>query len=130
MFALKTYGNDLEKIFGNFFLPLYLISGLVPGVFIHLFSSPEKLIVGASGAISGLVAARIVAHYFYPKLFKNAGIIPTIVDAVLLLGMGLLPFVSGIAHLWGFATGLIFSCFYFILKKKLFIKFTTNIIDT
>ena len=120
MYLLMNYGTEVEKAFGNFFLPIYLGSGILAGLAIHFLQSPNSVTVGASGAICGLVGAKLT-HYFMNKnrteedrkMLKWVG-----VDALVLLSLGLLPQVSGISHFFGFASGIAITLAYFLIYLK------------
>ncbi len=63
MMGLYLLGPDLERVFGRqVFLGLYLTSGLLGGLSFLVFSYGPIPVVGASGAIMGLLGA-IVAVY-------------------------------------------------------------------
>lgn len=124
MLYLWIFGDNVEQAFGHFnFLLFYLLCGIGASLF-HIFFGPESFIpsVGASGAISGVLAAYMI---LFPKekvlLITFWGLIT--VSALTLIafwfGMQLLngiaslslenPDISGIAymaHLGGFLVGL------------------------
>ena len=63
MLFLWIFGNNIEDVFGHAqFIIFYLLCG-VAAVFAHIyqFSSSDLPLVGASGAISGILAAYLIA---------------------------------------------------------------------
>ncbi len=61
MFALFMFGNALERRVGSaLFTLIYLISGIVGAVGFMMFSGPEGVALGASGAIFGIIGALAV----------------------------------------------------------------------
>lgn len=56
-FGLLFFGYNLEKYLGwSQFIMIYFISGLVAGGLFTLFTPPKVMVVGASGAIFGIMA--------------------------------------------------------------------------
>lgn len=67
MLFLWVFGNNIEDRLGRLrFLPFYLICGALAGL-AHVLSDPESAIplIGASGAISGVLGAYLV---LYPRI--------------------------------------------------------------
>lgn len=140
MYFLYILGDNVEDAMGRIMFPLfYLFCGLVAGIthvlyelsFGGLSSAP---LVGASGAISGVMAAYI---YFFRKAkltfmlfvfqYKFSPIWYFgiwIATNVLYLIIGV-PHVSWAAHLGGFTAGLVFSYFVYerILKANPLIRY-------
>ncbi|MGH7700466.1 MAG: rhomboid family intramembrane serine protease [Gemmatimonadales bacterium] len=114
MLALYFFGPMLElRLGGRRFLGLYFVSGLVGALF--SFATPAVRIVGASGAVYGVMLG--FARYWPRVQVLIWGIIP--VEAwLLVIGMTLLalfggagwgqPGVAHFAHLGGFAGGLVY----------------------
>ena len=64
MLYLWIFGNNIEDLLGPFrFLLFYLLCGLA-AAFAHIVSSPASTVptVGASGAVSGVLGAYLIAH--------------------------------------------------------------------
>jgi membrane associated rhomboid family serine protease len=126
MLFLWIFGDNVEHTVGPVvFLAFYLIAGIIAAL-AQVFVSPESLIpsLGASGAISGVLAAYLV---FFPRnrvlvyFFYNAVWAP----ALLVIGIwAVLQFINGIgqlfvteqtggvaymAHIGGFVAGLVFG---------------------
>ncbi|MEO0088121.1 MAG: rhomboid family intramembrane serine protease [candidate division WOR-3 bacterium] len=134
MLYLWVFGDNVEDVFGHFwFLVMYFLSGLA-GSFLHILRNPYSQVpmIGASGAISGVLGAYLV-------LFPNARILTLIpiglflrialVPAFLFLGIWILlqflyssmgiPGVAWSAHIGGFIIGLIMGLFFRKRKKKI-----------
>lgn len=134
MLYLWIFGDNVEDRLGHGrYLIFYGVSGILAGV-VHAFIFPESAVpcVGASGAISGVLAAYLV---FYPKARVSTLFVIFIfvrivrLPAVVLLGLWItLQVVSGIteqseqtggvawfAHIGGFGAGLILA---FMLRPK------------
>jgi len=130
MLFLFIFGDNIEKTFGSLrYLAFYLVCGLIAGL-AHVASDTSSVIpsLGASGAISGVMAAYLV---LYPqnqiRALITLGYFVTIrtVPAVLMIGIwALLQFVSGIgslgpsvqttgvaywAHIGGFVAGALIT---------------------
>ena len=104
MYVLYLVGRQLELIFGHArYLALYLIAGLGGSVASYVFSDPNSVSAGASGAIFGLMAALVVAGHA-----AKADITQVLVLIAINLAFGFL--VGGIdwrAHLGGLVTGAV-----------------------
>ena len=64
MAFLWVFGDNVEDAMGHFrFLAFYLLCGAAAGLF-HDFAQPESVapLVGASGAVSGVIAAYLMLH--------------------------------------------------------------------
>jgi len=137
MLVLFFFGPMLERLWGSRqFLRFYLICGAVGGMLYPLFVLMGFLranpLVGASGAILGLLAAGAI-------LFPNMrvylfGIFPVTMRAlaILLVVISLLKIFSGdanaggeVAHLGGMAAGAI-SVLYQPWRKKTMLKTQTG----
>jgi rhomboid family protein len=104
---LWIFGNNVEDVLGPVrFLALYLLSGL-GGHAAHFLASPQSMVptIGASGAISGLLAAywiRFPRARIHTILFLFVFIRWIRLPAGFLIGYWLLlQLVSGIAQLGG-----------------------------
>ncbi len=120
LLALFVFGDNVEDAFGHFrFAAFYVLCGLAGGITHALLTAdPEVPLVGASGAIAGVMAAYLM---LYPraKLFVLAfGRWPTLVPAswfvATWIGFNLLRAVTSPhaevawwAHVGGFAMGLL-----------------------
>jgi membrane associated rhomboid family serine protease len=131
MLFLFIFGDNIEKAYGHIkYLTFYLVCGIIAGL-AHVYSQPDSIIpsLGASGAISGVMAAYLV---LFPtnrvRVLLTLGIIwlrPIAVPAVVMIGVwALLQFVNGIgsiavtdqtsgvaywAHIGGFIAGAVIT---------------------
>ncbi|GAA3860381.1 rhomboid family intramembrane serine protease [Saccharothrix violaceirubra] len=102
MLSLYILGRDLEPAFGRVrFLALYLTSLLGGSVAVYLFGKLNVPVVGASGAVYGLMGAMLVAVL---RLKLN------LVPALSVVGLNLvlsvtLPDISLLGHLGGLVIG-------------------------
>jgi membrane associated rhomboid family serine protease len=112
MYALFIFGQGLEHTLGRArYLILYLLSGLGGSVAVDLIASPFQGVVGASGAIFGLMGAYFIIQ-------RHLG--GTNVQLLVLVGINLvIGFIPGVgiswqAHLGGLAAGALIG---FIFTK-------------
>lgn len=102
MIALYILGRDLEPVFGRGrFLALYLTSLLGGSVAVYLFDEVTRPVVGASGAVYGLLGALLVTLL---KLRLN------LTPVLLVLGVNVVfsftaANISWLAHLGGLFVG-------------------------
>ncbi|MBN1375457.1 MAG: rhomboid family intramembrane serine protease [Dehalococcoidia bacterium] len=119
MVTFYFYGSFLNRITGTkTFLAIYLIGGLVAGVFIILLASPLSLTIGASGAVFALGGALAV---LVPKLkvFIFPIPVPMPLWVAILIGfviLAIIPHVSWQGHLGGLLTGLAAG---WIMRKRM-----------
>ena len=134
MFTLFFFGSYLEKLIGKkAFVATFLVSGFAAAIgFIivngYIFGNPETGVVGASGAIFGILAAVAVLNpnlsvYIFPipipVKIKYMLVFFALIDFISMMGM--INVFSGIAyaaHLSGLFVGLWIG-YYF---RKKFIK--------
>ena len=131
MLFLFIFGDNVEQAFGHIkYLAFYFVCGIIAGL-AHVLSAPDSIIpsLGASGAISGVLAAYLV---LFPtnrvRVLLALGVIflrPISVPAVFMIGIwALLQFINGLgaiavseqtsgvaywAHIGGFAAGLLIT---------------------
>lgn len=105
MLTLWFLGRPLEDLFGRArFLALYLVSGLVASTAVYWLADPESSMVGASGALFGLMGALLVVAWRSKADLRNL---------LFWLGLNLaFTFVGGAgiswqAHLGGLAGGIV-----------------------
>jgi membrane associated rhomboid family serine protease len=135
MLYLWIFGDNIESLLGRFrFLGFYLACGVLAGL-THTLLGPDSRIpmVGASGAISGVLGAYLI---YYPKarvhvlLFLVVFIKVVRIPAVVVLGIWMLVQVlngmgslagadSGnvawFAHIGGFVSGIVLG---FLMPKR------------
>ncbi|MGK9127173.1 rhomboid family intramembrane serine protease [Olivibacter sp. SA151] len=116
--SLWVGGVFLEPVFGKAkFLTLYLLCGIAGGL-LSLYWHPYSTIVGASGAIFGLVGTGISLSLFtkaFPKELRKTALVLLLVYATIGLLMGLVSDVDNAAHIGGLVAGLILG---YVLYKK------------
>jgi len=131
MLFLFIFGDNIEKAYGHIkYVIFYLVCGIIASL-AHVLSQPDSIIpsLGASGAISGVLAAYLV---LFPtnriKVLLALGVVllrPIMVPAVVMIGLwALLQFVNGLgaiavseqtsgvaywAHIGGFIAGLVIT---------------------
>jgi membrane associated rhomboid family serine protease len=118
MWFLWIFGDSLEARMGSVkFLLFYLFCGVGSGIFYALASTDASLVIGASGAISGVLGGYIVMlpgnkikAYFPPIFFLS---VPAIIYIFVwfllqLFSVGdILANVAYWAHVGGFLTGMV-----------------------
>jgi membrane associated rhomboid family serine protease len=109
MYTLFVLGPALERMLGRGrFLTLYLVAGFGGSVAVALLASPLSFVVGASGALFGLMGA-----YFIINRHLGGNSIQIVVLVVINLAFGF--FVSGIswqAHVGGLVAGGLVALVY------------------
>jgi membrane associated rhomboid family serine protease len=112
MIGLFFFGPRLESRIGSAdFIRMYLLAGLV-GAILSFFFEPRAAIVGASGAVFGVLYG--FAHYWPHERIYIWGILP-IPSRVMVIGLAFISIYFGLtgagagiahfAHLGGFAGG-------------------------
>lgn len=134
MLFLWVFGDNIEDAMGHWlFIPFYLVSGAA-GAFLHAVITPSSpvVMIGASGAISGILGAYVILHprakvlslvifYFIRIMYIPAWVFIGIWFGYQLL-YGILTLGGGgggvafLAHIGGFVTGLIVAL---IFRKRL-----------
>jgi membrane associated rhomboid family serine protease len=120
MVFLWVFGDNIEDAVGHFrYLVFYLLCAAAAG-FTHAFINPDSEIplIGASGAVSGIVGAYLMLHPRVRVWVLLLGQIPLPLSAAVILGFWLLyqvysfvnsyyveSHVSWTAHLGGFIAG-------------------------
>ncbi|WP_368497886.1 rhomboid family intramembrane serine protease [Herbiconiux sp. A18JL235] len=109
MFTLFVFGSALERLLGRGrYLALYLISGFGGSVAVTLLTNPLQPVVGASGAIFGLMGA-----YFIINRHLGGNSVQLLVLVALNLAYGfLVPGISWQAHVGGLIAGALVALVY------------------
>lgn len=132
MLYLWVFGDNVEDAFGHFrFLGVYLIWGLA-GTCLHILTGPGSRVpmIGASGAISGVLGAYLVLYpqarvlalapfvFFYRMVALPASLFlgVWIMLQFLYAGTGSAPGVAWFAHIGGFTTGMLFG--YWVKRRR------------
>jgi membrane associated rhomboid family serine protease len=114
MLTLFLFGRVLEPMLGRArFLVLYLLSGLGGSVAVMLLQ-PEGSVIGASGAIFGLLGAFFVIQRRLG--FSN----PTLLIMIAInLGIGfIVPSISWQAHVGGLVVGAVVAFIYMRTRHR------------
>jgi rhomboid protease GluP len=115
MYALFSFGSDLERHFGhNRFFWLYALGAFAGNVFSFVLMSDNSFSVGASTAVFGLIGAEGIFLYQNRKLFgaQVKGAINNVIFVVIMnLVIGFVPGIDLWGHVGGLFGGLIFAWF-------------------
>ena len=113
-YAIWIFGRQLEPLLGQLrFLLLYLTSIIGGSVAVLWLSDPAIPVVGASGALFGLMGAYFV-------VLRSLGGNPSQIFALIAINFSMGFFVSGISwegHLGGLVTGLLIAVVYASNRK-------------
>jgi membrane associated rhomboid family serine protease len=109
MFMLYKLGAFVERTWGRWrFFVIYALAGW-GGSCLAVAYTPQLFLVGASGALCGIFGAQAVWVLLYgrylPRSMARRGLAQTLFNILLLVGISLLPGVSGYAHLGGGLAG-------------------------
>jgi rhomboid protease GluP len=115
MYALFSFGTNLERHFGHGrFLLLYVLGAYTGNVVSFLFSDELSRSVGASTAIFGLLGAEAVFLFQNRKLFAGQfgrAVQNLIFIAIVTLIMGTQSNIDNWGHVGGLLGGLMFTWF-------------------
>ncbi|KAF8032971.1 hypothetical protein BT93_D1761 [Corymbia citriodora subsp. variegata] len=109
MLCLAFIGFRLEQQFGFVRVAtIYLLSGFGGSILSSLFIQ-NRISVGASGALFGLVGAMVSELITNWTIYSNkaAALFMLVIIIVLNLGLGVLPHVDNFAHIGGLLTGFL-----------------------
>lgn len=115
MYALFIFGRLLEQMLGRSrFLALYLLAGLGGSVGVDLLASAGQPVIGASGAIFGLMGAFFAIQR---RLGANSAQLLILVGINLVIG-----FIPGFniawqAHVGGLVTGAVIGAIFFATRR-------------
>ena len=114
MLALYLFGPVLESLLGRArFLTLYMVSGFGGSVAVLLLADPLSGVLGASGAIFGLLGAFFVIQR---KLGGNAVQLLVVIGLNLAMGF-FVPGISWQAHLGGVVVGAVSAVIYLRTRR-------------
>ena len=125
MLAFLSFGSVVENYFGrNKFIVFYLLSGLGAALLHIVVTGSQSPMVGASGAIFGVLAIAAILnpeqkfHLFFIIPIKSKIIIPLILGVELYFGL-MYPgdHVAHFAHIGGALTGTLFYLGNKFIKK-------------
>jgi membrane associated rhomboid family serine protease len=116
MYTLWIFGQLLEGLLGRWrFLALYLISGLAGSVGVVVFGAPTSWVLGASGAIFGLMGAFVVIQRRF-----GADLTQLYILLAINLAIGFLPGanISWQAHLGGLIGGALVGLVFLETRER------------
>lgn len=115
MFALYTFGSQLEAALGSFrFLPLYVMSALGGSVASNYVGHPIEFSVGASGAVFGLLGAYYVTA-------RSRGLETRQVLGLIVINLvigSVIPNIDNAAHVGGLVTGGLIALVYQAAQRQ------------
>lgn len=115
MYALFSFGSNLERHFGHGrFVLLYILGAFAGNVFSFLLMGDDSFSVGASTAVFGLIGAEGIFLYQNRKLFGaqvKSAINNVIFVLIMNMFIGLRPGIDLWGHIGGLFGGLIFTWF-------------------
>ncbi|WP_324778127.1 rhomboid family intramembrane serine protease [Microterricola pindariensis] len=116
MYTLWIFGQLLERMLGRGrFLALYLISALAGSAGVVLLSSPTTQVVGASGAIFGLMGAFLVIQR---RMGGDARQLLVLLGINLVIGFIPNLNIAWQAHLGGLVGGALVGLIYMETRKR------------
>ena len=116
MYTLWIFGRLLEPMLGRIrFLALYLISGLAGSVGVVVFAAPNSQVLGASGAIFGLMGAFVVIQR---RLGGNMTQLYILLAINLVIGFIPDANISWQAHLGGLIGGALVGLIFFETRAR------------
>ncbi|MDO9397293.1 MAG: rhomboid family intramembrane serine protease [Herbiconiux sp.] len=109
MYTLFVFGSSLERMLGRGrYIALYAISGFGGSVAVALIGNPLQPVVGASGAIFGLMGA-----YFIINRHLGGNSVQLLVLVAINLAYGfIVPGISWQAHVGGLVAGAVLALVY------------------
>jgi rhomboid protease GluP len=123
--ALYFSGRFLEMLVGrSWFFIIFLLSGYGGALVALKFSDPHTILIGASGAVMGVLGALLYCAFLLPKSPIRSALIK---DSYQIIIPSLIPFFSGVsyaAHLGGLLVGILLG-FLLTLFLKISKKFTS-----
>jgi rhomboid protease GluP len=111
-YFLYYLGSFTEKLLGSTrYAIIYMISGLGASVAVWLFSDPNIVTIGASGALYGIMGGLLILTFIKPNWFSPYGIrsirMISIINIVFTLTLSAAVSVQG--HLGGLISGIILT---------------------
>ncbi len=114
MYSLFLFGSVLEPMIGKLrFISLYMIAMLGGGVGVLLLA-PESAVVGASGAIFGLMGAYLI---LLRAVGGNASQMYAVIGINLVFGF-IQPGIAWQAHVGGLIAGVLVAYIFALTRKK------------
>ena len=122
------FGDDVEEATGHlrFFL-LYLLAGIAAGL-VHTFRDPQSMtpLIGASGAIAGVVGAYVLLLPRAKIVVLLLGIVPIRLRAIWVVSIWLalqvlgilVPQMHGGISYWGHVAGFVAGCLVLLVLRR------------
>lgn len=136
MLILWMFGIPVERSLGkkNFFV-YYFFCGFGAALFSLLFYSPYASVIGASGAIFGILVAYaflypdsiILVFFLFPMKARYAVFIFGLIDLWSAISYGESSNIANIAHIGGGVFGFLFFKFIGVRRKVLYVASLLNI---
>jgi len=105
MMALISLGTRLEYVLtSRKFLEFYLFCGVLGGIFIAFLDPSPNPVLGASGAISGVIVSFAV---YFPNEKLSFFFLPPVKSGYIALGVGVLSLIFVIRSYFGYSSGFI-----------------------
>ena len=127
MLALASLGPIIEMVVGGKrFLRFYLFTGLMAGVLVAFVDPSDNPVLGASGAISGVLTAfaymnpeaRLRLFFVLELKAKQLAIGVALISVVFIVGSLMGRNTGNISH-FGHLAGMIAAVIYFYLERVL-----------
>jgi membrane associated rhomboid family serine protease len=116
MYTLWIFGSLLERMLGRWrFLFVYLLSGLAGSLAVLFLAAPNVGVVGASGAIFGVISAFLVIHQ---RLGANMTQLIVLVGINLVIGFIPQFGISWQAHVGGLIGGALLGLIFVQTRKR------------
>lgn len=105
-YFLYFLGGFTERLLGSKkYALLYMISGLGSSVAVWLFSDPDVVTIGASGALYGIMGGLLILTYLKSNWFSPYGI--RSIRSISLINIVLTFALGGVLSFWGHIGGFI-----------------------
>ncbi len=119
LMVLGIAGFFCENIFGIArFAIIYFVSGIIAGISSLIWHDGNVILVGASGAIFGLIGSFAMALLLRNN-FKENKIVLLVIFAYFVINIffGLISNSDNAAHISGFVCGMLISLLYYVFES-------------
>lgn len=119
LMVLGIAGFFCENIFGRArFAIIYFVSGIIAGISSLIWHDGNVILVGASGAIFGLIGSFAMALILRNN-FKENKIVLLVIFAYFVINIffGLISNSDNAAHISGFVCGMLISLLYYVFES-------------
>jgi membrane associated rhomboid family serine protease len=125
MLVFISFGPTVEKYLGKRFIWFYIFAGLFAAALHTIVTNPTIPMIGASGAVLGVLAASAVIDpnikvypFFIPIPIKIKWIIPILLTLELIMGIVADDNVGHFAHIGGAIVGIIYISYLKYFKNE------------